>query len=150
MEKNPFIIRVYALIINQQNEILLSDEFQMGMRMTKFPGGGLQYGEGTIECLHREALEEFGQDIEITGHFYTTDFFQEALFYPHHQLISIYYLARFPEPPRFLISSIPFDFAEEKEGNQSFRWIRIENLDPAMITLPVDKKAAEMLRQKYR
>lgn len=82
MEKNPFIIRVYALIINQQNEILLSDEFQMGMRMTKFPGGGLKYGEGTIECLHREALEEFGQDIEITGHFLYNRFFSGSFFLP--------------------------------------------------------------------
>lgn len=149
MEKNLFIIRVYALILNQQNEILLSDEFQMGMRMTKFPGGGLQYGEGTLECLHREALEEFGQDIEIIDHFYTTDFFQEAFFYPQHQLISIYYLARFPEPPKFRVSSIPFDFGEGKQGNQSFRWVKITNLDPSMITLPVDKKVAELLRQKY-
>ncbi|MGB9745694.1 MAG: NUDIX hydrolase [Bacteroidales bacterium] len=150
MEKNPFIIRVYALILNRQNEILLSDEFRMGMRMTKFPGGGLEYGEGTLECLHREALEEFGQDIEITEHFYTTDFFQEAFFYPQHQLISIYYKARFPEPPRFRISTIPFDFEEETEGNQSFRWMRIEDLDPAMITLPVDKRVTELLRQKCR
>ena len=148
MEKNPFVIRVYALILNRQNEILLSDEFRMGMRMTKFPGGGLEYGEGTLECLHREALEEFGQDIEITEHFYTTDFFQEAFFYPQHQLISIYYKARFPEPPRFRISTIPFDFEEETEGNQSFRWMRIEDLDPAMITLPVDKRVTELLRQK--
>ncbi|HQK37783.1 MAG TPA: NUDIX domain-containing protein [Bacteroidales bacterium] len=150
MEKNPFVIRVYALILNRQNEILLSDEFRMGMRMTKFPGGGLEYGEGTLECLHREALEEFGQDIEITEHFYTTDFFQEAFFYPQHQLISIYYKARFPEPPRFRISTIPFDFEEETEGNQSFRWMRIEDLDPAMITLPVDKRVTELLRQKCR
>ncbi|NMB71199.1 MAG: NUDIX domain-containing protein [Bacteroidales bacterium] len=150
MEKNPFVIRVYALILNRQNEILLSDEFRMGMRMTKFPGGGLEYGEGTLECLHREALEEFGQDIEITEHFYTTDFFQEAFFYPQHQLISIYYKARFPEPPRFRISTILFDFEEETEGNQSFRWMRIEDLDPAMITLPVDKRVTELLRQKCR
>ncbi|HQH41426.1 MAG TPA: hypothetical protein PK825_06765, partial [Bacteroidales bacterium] len=82
--------------------------------------------------------------------FYTTDFFQEAFFYPQHQLISIYYKARFPEPPRFRISTIPFDFEEETEGNQSFRWMRIEDLDPAMITLPVDKRVTELLRQKCR
>jgi hypothetical protein len=51
MEKNPFVIRVYALILNRQNEILLSDEFRMENAVTKFPGGGLEYGEGTLECL---------------------------------------------------------------------------------------------------
>ena len=72
---NNFTIRVYAIIINNKNEILLSDEFQMGMKMTKFPGGGMEFGEGTIDCLKREAIEEFGQEIEVLDHFYTTDFF---------------------------------------------------------------------------
>ena len=35
-----FTIRVYALILNDQNDVLVTDEFQLGMKMTKFPGGG--------------------------------------------------------------------------------------------------------------
>lgn len=149
MTGNHFIIRVYALIINQKNELLLSDEFRMGTRMTKFPGGGMQYGEGTLDCLHREAREEFGQDIEIIRHFYTTDFFQEAFFFPNHQLISIYYLARFRETPRFKISLVPFDFDEDKEGNQSFRWIKIQDIEPETVTLPIDKKVVELFRKEF-
>ena len=59
---SKFTIRVYALIINGENEVLLSDEFRLGMRMTKFPGGGLQFGEGTLACLKREAMEDIGFD----------------------------------------------------------------------------------------
>ena len=66
-----FTIRVYAIILNENREVLVSDEYQKGMEMTKFPGGGMHFGEGTIDCLTREALEEFGQEIEIVDHFYS-------------------------------------------------------------------------------
>jgi hypothetical protein len=41
-----FNIRVYGLLINKQQEVLVTDEYRIGMYMTKFPGGGLEYGEG--------------------------------------------------------------------------------------------------------
>ncbi len=143
-----FAIRVYALIINEKNEVLLSDEFQMGRRMTKFPGGGLQFGEGTIACLKREAIEEFGLNLEIVSHFYTTDFFQKAFFFEDHQLISIYYLAKFTEPAKFTCSNKPFDFNEDIEGNMSFRWKPVSDISEADMTLPIDKKVAELLKHK--
>jgi 8-oxo-dGTP diphosphatase len=71
-----FVIRVYGIIVNNNNEVLLFDEHQHGMQMTKFPGGGLEFGEGTIEGLMREFKEECnGQEIKNINHFYTTDFF---------------------------------------------------------------------------
>ena len=146
-EKKGFNIRVYGLIINSHNQVLLSDEFQLGMKMTKFPGGGLEFGEGTIECLKREALEEFDQDIEVLEHFYTLDYFQPALFYSNYQLISIYYKARFKKPVSFKISTKPFDFEEMTNGNMSFRWKSLDNIKGDDLTLPVDKKVAEMIRQ---
>ncbi len=143
----PFVIRVYAVIINENQEVLLSDEYILGTRMTKFPGGGLEFGESTLECLQREALEEFGQSIKIISHCYTTDFFQKALFYEDSQLISIYYYAYFTEPIRFKISEIPFDFPENADGSQSFRWKALHDLRPDEMTLPIDKKVAELLIQ---
>ena len=143
-----FNIRVYGLIINQMNQVLLSDEYRMGMKMTKFPGGGLKFGEGPLDCIKREAVEEFGQQVEIMEHFYTTDFFQKALFYDDQQLISIYYKIRFFSPVRFKISDVPFDFAELKEGNQSFRWVSVNNLKAEMLSFPIDKKVAALLSEK--
>ena len=93
-----FNIRVYALLINDQQEVLVTDEFRFGKEMTKFPGGGLNWGEGTIDCLHRECREELGCEIRIVKHFYTTDFFQCSAFHADHQLISIYYIVNYTSP----------------------------------------------------
>ncbi|MBI5540010.1 MAG: NUDIX hydrolase [Bacteroidia bacterium] len=137
-----FTIRAYAIITNEKNEVLISDEFVFGIRVTKFPGGGVELGEGIIDCLHREALEELGQEIEIVSHFYTTDFFQQGLFRSDVQVVSVYYIAKLKEAPRFKISSKPFDYEDEIEGAQSFRWVNLKQLNLEEITLPIDKVVA--------
>lgn len=145
-----FVIRVYGIIINEKQEVLLSDEFQLGMKMTKFPGGGLEFGEGTIDGLKREFNEECnGQELINIKHFYTTDFFQKALFYDNKQLLSIYYLAELEKPYKFQTSDKSFDFQENKNGSQSFRWVKIKNLNEDEITFPIDKFVAGKLKQDF-
>ncbi|MDP4210869.1 MAG: NUDIX domain-containing protein [Bacteroidota bacterium] len=146
MTNARFTIRVYAIIINERREVLLSDEYMLDTLMTKFPGGGLEYGEGPVDCLKREAMEEFGQSLEIISHFYTTDFFQPALFYDDTQLLSIYYRARFTSPIRFKISDKPYDFPPKVNGSQSFRWKSIESLVSEDLTFPIDRRVGEMLK----
>jgi 8-oxo-dGTP diphosphatase len=148
-EKGRFVIRVYGILINSVNEVLLSDEYRFKMKMTKFPGGGLKYGEGPEECLLREAVEEFGQHAEIEDHFYTTGFYQKALFYDDHQLISIYYKIKIPEI-KFTVSRVPFDFPALTEGAQSFRWQKIESLKADDLSFPVDRYVADMLTRQFR
>lgn len=121
----------------------------MDMKMTKFPGGGLNFGEGPVDCLRREAIEEFGQEIDVLDHFYTTDFFQKAFFYDEHQIISIYYHARFKDKIQFKISKEAFDFEEMLNGNQSFRWAPIKELKKDDMSFPIDKKVVELLSEKY-
>ena len=70
-----FNVRVYGILIDDQNRLLVSDEFIRGSYITKLPGGGLEIGEGTRECLVREFMEEAALTINVGTHFYTTDFF---------------------------------------------------------------------------
>ncbi|MBI2968778.1 MAG: NUDIX domain-containing protein [Bacteroidetes bacterium] len=145
-----FNIRVYGILINKRNEVLLSDEYEFGMKFTKFPGGGLKLGEGAIDCLKRECIEELGQEIEIIGHYYTTDFFQPSAFHADRQIISIYYRIRLASPARFRVSVKKFDFKNLREGAQSLRWVKIDKNLPDEVTFPIDKIVAKMIRKKYR
>lgn len=140
-----FNIRVYAIIYNDRGELLISHEHVLGTFMTKFPGGGLEYGEGTIECLKREAMEEFGQDIEVTGHYYTTDFFQPALFFDHTQLISIYYTARLTAPHLLKTSNgtLPPD---APQGSIAFEWVCPKHIATEMMTFPIDRVVLGMIK----
>ena len=142
-----FTIRVYGLIISSGNEVLVTDEFQLDRKMTKFPGGGLNFGEGTIDCLKRELMEECSQEITDIEHFYTTDFYQKALFWESFQLVSIYYLAKLKDPVQFRISEKAFDFPNLVNGNQSFRWVAAEKINPEEFTFPIDKHVAHLLKE---
>jgi 8-oxo-dGTP diphosphatase len=149
MNKNniaAFNIRVYGLFINRKNEILLADEERFNFRMTKFPGGGVQFGEGTIDCLKREALEELGQEIEIIRHFYTTDFFQQSAFNETHQLISIYYLTRFTDKEKFRLSEKLFDFTGQEKEIVSFRYKPIKEMKEEDLSFPADRHVLKLLK----
>jgi ADP-ribose pyrophosphatase YjhB (NUDIX family) len=145
-----FVIRVYGIIINDNKEVLISDEYQLGMKMTKFPGGGLEFGEGTIDGLRREFREECNeQEIKNIIHFYTTDFYQKALFHENKQLLCIYYIAELDNPVKIKISKNPFDFQDYKNGSQSFRWVKINSMDEDEITFPIDKFVTGKLKQYF-
>jgi len=144
-----FNVRVYGICINSKNQVLLTDEFRIGMKMTKFVGGGLEFGEGIRECLAREVLEETSEKAVVGEHFYTTDFFQESISFNDYQLISIYYFFSFVNKPSFNISDKHFDFNELIDGAQSFRWVDINTLSTKDVTFPIDKIVVEKLKKKY-
>ena len=119
------------------------------MHVTKFPGGGLCFGEGTLDCLKREMIEETNQEVEVLEHFYTTDFFVPSAFDPTKQVISIYYLMKFKGPVTIRFAEKKFDFPELKNDAQSFRWIKISELSEDDFSLPIDKVVGRMLKTKY-
>jgi ADP-ribose pyrophosphatase YjhB (NUDIX family) len=144
-----FNVRVYGILIHD-NKVLVSDEHIKGMNITKFPGGGLEFGEGTIDCVIREFKEELALDIEVVSHFYTTDFFVNSAFSVNNQVISIYYLVKTKDPfdPKkttFKISTKAFDFEKKKEGAQSLRWISLDKISDNDFTFIIDKRIGEML-----
>ena len=145
MEKR-FNVRVYGLVINDQNELLVSDEYIKGIQFTKFPGGGLEWGEGIKDCLIREFQEELSQQVEVREHFYTTDYFQVSAFRETDQLISIYYKVKLVGELQFEVKTKPFDFPDET-GTQFEvqRWVPIKDLNPNDFRWPVDKLVVEKI-----
>ena len=138
MKINKFNIRVYGLLIND-GKVLVTDEFRLGIYMTKFPGGGLQFGEGTIDCLKREFMEELKTPIEIISHYYTTDFYQPTTLLPSNmQLFNIYYLLKAEKPYTFSTTEMKNDIPPV-DGAQCFRWIKLKDLKEEEFTFPIDK-----------
>jgi 8-oxo-dGTP diphosphatase len=151
----PFNIRVYGVLINEKDQVLVSDEYIRGNYFTKFPGGGLEFGEGTRDCLRREFLEEMNLNVEVGEHFYTTDYFQLSAFHPGHQIISIYYLVTATEEITTRLSTTPFDFDEnqlkvysQQQETECFRFIDWEIFSEDAVTLPIDKIVARMLKNR--
>lgn len=150
-----FNIRVYGILLGPNDDVLVSDEYIRGKFYTKFPGGGLEFGEGTRDCLKREFKEEMNLEVSIGDHIYTTDFFQLSAFNPADQIISIYYFATALEPITCPLRDKPFDFDEAqlvlyRENNEieTFRFIPRSTFHEDELTLPIDKIVAKMVRDK--
>ncbi len=140
----PFNVRVYGLLINADNEILITDEQEFGKRFTKFPGGGLEFGEGLIDGLKREFMEECNVEIEIINHFYTTDFFVKSAFNDS-QVINVYYWVENITPLNLNFKTTVFDFDGEGDVLQSFRWVRLIDIKPEDFLFPTDQHVAKLL-----
>jgi 8-oxo-dGTP pyrophosphatase MutT (NUDIX family) len=149
MENKKFNIRVYGLLIDE-GKILVSDEFRLGIFMTKFPGGGLIYGEGLTECLKREFMEELNLEISIISHYYTTDFFVASKHLPiEYQLINVYYRVQAEKPYPFTTTDKKFDFPEVVDGAQCFRWVPVADLTEEEFTFPIDKFLVNKLQADF-
>jgi len=152
-----FNIRVYGVLINEQRQVLVSDEYIRGSYYTKFPGGGLELGEGTRDCLKREFKEEMDLEVKIDEHLYTTDFYQVSAFNPAHQIISIYYLVKAQEDIKVPLRTKEFDFDEQQmevykrtKMTETFRFIDWNNFSEEKVTLPIDKIVASLLKEKFK
>lgn len=139
-----FNVRVYGLLVNEEQEVLLSDEFEVGRYFTKFPGGGLEFGEGLIEGLKREFVEECDAEIEVVSHFYTTDFYEKSSFNDS-QVISIYYLVKPVKPLQLNFKCQVFDFDEGL--SQCFRWKKISEITEEDVTFRTDKTVVKLLKE---
>jgi len=140
-------VRAYGLLPNATGQVLLSDELIDGQLITKFPGGGLDLGEGLRECLVREWQEETGITVEPVRHFYTTDFFQRSAFHDRVQVISVYFWVKSAAVHR--LSTVDHKSQpHELKGGERFRWAAIDATLIGEVTLPIDRKVAELIVER--
>lgn len=132
-----FNLRVYGIWIHG-DKLLVNEELIKGRTVIKFPGGGMDLGEGTIDCLKREWKEELDLDIEVLEHFYTTDFYQPSAF-DNSQVISIYYLVA-AAMPSVIVNHV---------ANERTYWMELNKLNADTFSLPVDRIVGEMLHKLF-
>ena len=148
-------VRVYGILIDSTHGLLVSDEFIRGNYFTKLPGGGLEFGEGTRACLVREFMEETGLTVTVGEHLYTTDFFQISAFNNKDQIISIYYHVHCDDTSGIKTSTKKFDFTPDQTADvikgeaESFRWVNFEEINEETMSLPIDKVAIQILKEKF-
>ena len=130
-------IRVYAIYLNKKNELMALDEGYAGEKLIKLPGGGLEFGEGTIECLHREFAEELNLKIEVLEHFYTQEDFLVSRFRENEQLLTIYYTVNILNLEELKIID---------ESIEKVKWISLHEENP--LELPIDKIVFQKLKDK--
>lgn len=152
MAIDRFTIRVYGILLDENKRVLVSDEFIRGDYFTKFPGGGMEIGEGTRDCLKREFKEETGLDVLVGDHIYTTDYFQPSAFNPNDQIISIYYFVQADGLNNLQVKTKVFDFelhqiADPKGQSEVLRWLEWNDLNEDAVSLPIDKIVVRMLKE---
>lgn len=135
---DKFNIRVYAAAVKDKKVLVLHEEYA-GEQLMKLPGGGLEFGEGLQDCLHREFEEELNVKINILGHLYTQEEFLVSRFRSNEQLLTVYYLVEIVDENEFLIMDPCIEKTE---------WIPIDT-DENPFPLPIDKIVFEKLKERF-
>jgi 8-oxo-dGTP diphosphatase len=139
-----FNIRVYGLLI-KNNHVLCCRENHKGKEYFKFPGGGLEFGEGILDCLLREFLEETNLQLHQSDFFYMNEFYQQSAFNSMDQLISIYYLVDTQdELSRTQITEIRNGLPWEI----NLEWHDLQEFDINKLTFPIDKLVMNKLKSQ--
>ncbi len=145
MISGAFNLRVYGIALKNR-QVLISSELGGNHAFTKFPGGGLEPGEGLADCLIREMREELQTDVSVGTLFYVNDFYQPSAFNPAQQIISFYY---FMELNPELMAHRAIEKRWNKEYIVEFRWENLEDLQPEDLSFPIDKQVLEKLKEGY-
>lgn len=149
MNISNFNIRVYGILTDSEGRILISHERIKNQACVKFPGGGLEYGEGLKDGLMREFQEELSLNVRVDELLFITDFFIQSAFKSEDQIVSVY----------FSVSSDALDSistADEwpspesvVDKKQLIQWINPSDIDIEQLNFPGDKAMLNRLLDSY-
>ena len=142
---NRFTQRTYGILINKKQEVLISDEFRFGRYFRKFPGGGVEKGEGILDALKREFKEELSLEIDSHEFLFFNDYFQQSSFDPNIQVTCFYYLVKCSGAQDLKLESYEIPLTEDGEKQQ---WISINELNIETLTFPIDRDALRTLKTR--
>ena len=135
---NKFNVRVYGIWI-KSDKILLSHENIDGYAMTKFPGGGLEFGEGALDCLKREFMEELGVKICQSKLVHVSEKYIPSAFKRNEQVIAVHYLV--DSDDSILNYENIQDTAVGESNLLSFKWHKLDSSLIDNLSFEMDKEA---------
>ena len=141
---NQFNLRVYGFLINENHEVLISDEFEFKTFFTKFPGGGVEFGEGISDALKREFKEELNADIVSSQLIYFNDYFQESVFHKDVQVTCFYYHVTCKSIDHIGVKQYPIPFSASGEKQ---RWVKLAELTEKSLSFKTDQMALIALKE---
>ena len=128
-----FNIRVYAVCI-ENNKLLVIKEPFAGSIVNKLPGGGLEFGEGPVDCLKREFKEELNLEITDISPFYIQNHYIPSKINNNKQLVMLYFTCKIKDFNKIKILD---------ESIVEVNWISIDN--QLILDLPADQEMYEYL-----
>lgn len=135
-------VRVYGFLENAQGQVLVSAERFRGKPLVKYPGGGVEWGEGIREALVREFQEELHLDIEVGELVFFNEFPVISAFDPKVQVFSFFYCVSAVGPLSFATHST---VAVPDEDGERAVWVSKAELANVPFTYPIEQEATKAL-----
>lgn len=136
--ETEFNVRVYGVCIHNNKLLILKEPFA-GSIIFKLPGGGLEFGEGPVECLQREFKEELNLTITDIEPFYIQKNYVKSAVKNNKQLVLLYFTCKILnlESLQIMDSTI-----------QEVIWQDIS--DDCILDLPIDQEMFQFLLKKSK
>jgi len=131
-----FNARCYALIRSEKNRVLVMMERWQGIDLNKLPGGGLEFGEGLLDCIHREIREEFEASEKMSyKHLFTPTHCFYSRFKPQEQLLLNYFTNEVPA------QEDRWKLIQGDKNLLGMQWLELKEENAAWFTLESDRQA---------
>lgn len=133
-------VRVYGFLEDAQGRVLVSAERFRGKPLVKYPGGGVEWGEGIREALVREFQEELQLDIEVGELVFFNEFPVISAFDPDYQVFSFFYRVTAVGPMAFATHSTVA--VPDVDGERAV-WVSKAELAHVPFTYPIEQEATK-------
>jgi ADP-ribose pyrophosphatase YjhB (NUDIX family) len=133
-------VRVYGFLEDAHGRVLVSAERFRGKPLVKYPGGGVEWGEGIREALVREFQEELKLDVTVGDLVYFNEFPVVSAFDPEVQVFSFFYRVVAAGPMEF--TTYPEVEVPLEDGERAV-WVPLAELATVAFTYMIEQEATK-------